>query len=533
MKQVCLLLIAAFSCVNVFSQAAIAKIKYEEAEEAFAAGDYAATVTKLDEAEGMLGQTNPRILYLRIMAQNKLRKTQGKVDLDMIRTLKKNCQDYLVKYETVEGIEDKYKEIYRVSESIKSFPTADKAFANLSKGLPADLDSIALAYYKVKNFETALEWYKKAAAKNDAYAITRVGSAYCFGEGVKEDNVKAIAYFEKSAAMNEPAAMFHLGQAYRYGWGVSGDTAKWEQWMKKCYETALPGAEKGNAYDMLIVGRALGGYAKPDWSAVADWYIKSAAKGNRNAMDNMAAWYMGGYHVEKNVEKAMELYKALAAGGEADAMYSIGYQYYAGNNLQKDLAKAIEWFIKAAEYGDGSSAFYLGYMYANAEGVTQDYTQAAAWYQLGADRNNRSAINNLGVAYENGRGVLQNNAKAIECYERAAALGNEFAMTNMGHIYRDGILGKAVDYAKALSWYKKGADAGKTDAMYNYAKFLEDGKGTTQDYKGAIEWYTKAANKGYKDAFDRLYMIYYYGYGNIKKDKTLAQEWLNKKNALK
>lgn len=530
MKQIGLLLLTLIIATNVFSQAAVAKIKYEEAEEAFVANDFAGTLAKLDEVETLLKQTNPRTLYLRITAQNELRKTQGAVDLQLIRSLKKNCQDYLVKYESVEGIEEKYKSVYKILESLKLFYTADKAFANIGKGLPADMDTIAMAYYRVKNYGTAMEWHTKAAALNDAYALMRLGFMYCYAEGVKENNAKAIEYFEKAAALNESTAMFYLGYAHLHGWGIPVDSAKGYEWIEKSYRTALPLAEKGNAAQQYRTGIALANVKNPDWQAVQGWYQKAADKGFPAALSSLASWYMNGSHVEKNADKALDLYKTVAAGGDAAAMYAIAYQYYMGKNVMKDYSKAYEWFKKGAEHGDGASAFYIGYMYANGEGLTKDAAQAAVWYQLGAARKNRSSINNLGVLYENGNGVPKNEAKALACYEQAAELGNEYSMNNLGNIYKNGLLGQSVNYAKAAEWYKKAALAEKTDAMFNYAKMLEDGQGVTKDYTAAIEWYTKAANKGYKDAFDRLYSIYYNGLG-VKKDKKLASEWLRKKYA--
>jgi hypothetical protein len=45
------------------AQTAIAKLKFEEAEETFEKKDYTTVLTKLDEAEKILGKTNPPMLY--------------------------------------------------------------------------------------------------------------------------------------------------------------------------------------------------------------------------------------------------------------------------------------------------------------------------------------------------------------------------------------------------------------------------------------------------------------------------------------
>ncbi|PKP30347.1 MAG: hypothetical protein CVT99_13545 [Bacteroidetes bacterium HGW-Bacteroidetes-16] len=60
-------LILFFTVLLIFqismAQTAIAKLKFEEAEETFEKKDYTTVLTKLDEAEKILGKTNPPMLY--------------------------------------------------------------------------------------------------------------------------------------------------------------------------------------------------------------------------------------------------------------------------------------------------------------------------------------------------------------------------------------------------------------------------------------------------------------------------------------
>src|SRR6476469_1334873 len=92
---------------TVHAQNAIAKIKYEQAEEAFAKEDYAVTLVKLDEAQKLLGATNPKILYLRLMAAKGI-VASGKFDWNLLESARKEAAYYIKQYSEMQGIEEKF-----------------------------------------------------------------------------------------------------------------------------------------------------------------------------------------------------------------------------------------------------------------------------------------------------------------------------------------------------------------------------------------------------------------------------------------
>ncbi|RZM11828.1 MAG: hypothetical protein EOO88_46375, partial [Pedobacter sp.] len=103
-----------FSLVFVLAglgQNTIAKLKYEEAEEAFSRDDYRKTLEKLDDSEKAMKMSNQKTMYLRILAQAKL----AEKDFAILQSARKNATSYLSKYQNNTGIEDKYREIYKIS----------------------------------------------------------------------------------------------------------------------------------------------------------------------------------------------------------------------------------------------------------------------------------------------------------------------------------------------------------------------------------------------------------------------------------
>ena len=124
MKKI-LALIFSLLIINLANaQNAIAKIKYEEAEEAYAKEDHQTAITKLDEAEKILKSSNSKILYLKILSQYKLAET----DFAIFQSLKKNCDTYLKKYENAENIEEKFREVYNISEAVAKYPATQEGF---------------------------------------------------------------------------------------------------------------------------------------------------------------------------------------------------------------------------------------------------------------------------------------------------------------------------------------------------------------------------------------------------------------------
>jgi hypothetical protein len=130
MKKNLISLILLLSAVNVLmAQNTIAKLKFEDAEEAYAQKDYALTLTKLDDAEAILKATNPKILYLRIMAQSKIIEQKPYDSYSLIESNRTLSARYLKNYESLPNNEDKYRDIYKASEKLNQYPKSAEEFA--------------------------------------------------------------------------------------------------------------------------------------------------------------------------------------------------------------------------------------------------------------------------------------------------------------------------------------------------------------------------------------------------------------------
>lgn len=520
---------------NATAQATIAKLKYEEAEEAFVANDFITTLSKLDETEKLLGATNPRTLYLRIMAQDKLIRAETFLDLEMILAFRKNCNTYLTKYESVSGIEEKYKEVYKASEVYKTVEIPEQALNNIAKNIATASDYYLLgdACYKFSNYKAAAGYFKTAAAKGNTTATATLGFMYADGSGVAKDTAAGNRLIEKAMAANHPDAFHTRAFSYKNGSeGFTKDSLTALEYFKKSFQAAQSLADKGNAEYCFYAGRALIDGGTADTIAGIEWLTKAANKGYVDAIVRLGEYYRDGSYVDQDYNKALQLFQKAAAKGSATATYRIGGLYYRGNGVNQDYAKALEWYEKAHILGNIYAGYSIGYCYAEGYGVTKDCPKGISWYELSGKRGYASAYNSIGNIYYWGNCVTKDYKKAAFYYSKAAEGDVIVAMNNLANTYYIGGNGLEKDYAKAAEWYLKGADKKYAWCMYNYGNMLYNGNGMPVNYAQAIEWYKKAAELNNTDAMDKLYSMYYNGTG-VKKDKKTGEQWAAKSAAIK
>src|SRR5690606_4476571 len=105
MKKNIILLFVLLACIYTQAQSTDAKLKYQEAEKAFEAGNYQNCIIFLDETEKLLRQSNSNTLYLRTKAEFKIWEIKPYESFQQLDRLKKLGNEYLEKYDK-EGLSD-------------------------------------------------------------------------------------------------------------------------------------------------------------------------------------------------------------------------------------------------------------------------------------------------------------------------------------------------------------------------------------------------------------------------------------------
>jgi TPR repeat protein len=85
-------------------------------------------------------------------------------------------------------------------------------------------------------------------------------------------------------------------------------------------------------------------YKKRDyWEAAAQW-SKSVARGNTEAMNNLRYLFYNGYGVNKDIDRAMKLWRVASEAGESESQWHLGRAYETGTGAERSLSKAYAWY---------------------------------------------------------------------------------------------------------------------------------------------------------------------------------------------
>lgn len=185
-----------------------------------------------------------------------------------------------------------------------------------------------------RNFETAVNWLKKAAENGDDDA-----------PGLIEKLKKAVTA-EKIVSTGDAQAQADLAEVY------------------------------------MFIGNSLG-QADPDadYAIALEYAQKSATQNNGDGLWTLALAYEHGRGVEQDVDKAIECYRKGAELGHAPSQHSLACYYFRGDVLEEDQEKAFALCMKAAEQGYGLAMRDIGRAYQFGNGVEDDMSLAIKWYE--------------------------------------------------------------------------------------------------------------------------------------------------------
>ena len=130
----------------------------------------------------------------------------------------------------------------------------------------------------------------------------------------------------------------------------------------------------------------------------------------------------------------IELYEE--AEFTAAANITLADCYYRGIGTEKNVEKAISIWKEYAEKADETACRNLGMEYLSGKYLKRDYDKAFYWTQKAAALGDAVAINNLGWCYEKGYGTEKDIAKAVEYYRQVASQGNIVAQNNLKRLER-------------------------------------------------------------------------------------------------
>jgi TPR repeat protein len=167
------------------------------------------------------------------------------------------------------------------------------------------------AYDKLRRYEKSFPLYLNAAERGHVRAMTYLGNAYRYGEGVARDPTEAVIWYRKAAGLGDHGGMTNLGMMYADGEGVAKDPLE-----------------------------------------AVRWYRMAVDLGEPTAMNNLAVLYSAGSGIAKDPAQAAQLFRRAAESGEASAMGNLAMALNDGNGVPVDPAEAAQWLLLCIANGD-------------------------------------------------------------------------------------------------------------------------------------------------------------------------------------
>ena len=176
------------------------------------------------------------------------------------------------------------------------------------------------------------------------------------------------------------AACAYLGFRYEIGDGVRQDNSK----AVELYTKGCDGGDAGGCSNLGLM-YAKGDGVRQDKSKAVELYTKACDGGAAQGCFNLGVSYAKGDGVRQDNFKAVELFTKACDGGEATGCSGLGAMYAKGDGVRQDNSKAVELFTKGCDGGNATGCSNLGAMYATGDGVRQSTSRAKELFGKACD----------------------------------------------------------------------------------------------------------------------------------------------------
>lgn len=225
---------------------------------------------------------------------------------------------------------------------------------------------MAYAEFKMANYATARQMWLNIEGRGKSEAMFNLGILHEQGKGVTESIDEAIRYYLKGAELGSRAAAYQVGLMY----------------------SAFPDKiRKDDAIHWLSIA-ALDG-DKDAAILLADIDDLSNSQDEMVGIRRLIA--MG--QNSKALSKLNEL--AYQSSPNLEAIVELAWLYEAGLAVERDLEKASELFLKAADMGNGRAQYAISVMFETGVGQKKNREKAEHYLQLSAEQGYQPAMSKL------------------------------------------------------------------------------------------------------------------------------------------
>ncbi|KAI9203797.1 uncharacterized protein BJ171DRAFT_133179 [Polychytrium aggregatum] len=398
----------------------------------------------------------------------------------------------------VEKDSDQASYYYRQS-LCSNFKLAEELFAYSSEG--DDPRKFSCDSEMAKEF---LQWCKRGALLDRAFAIHLLGDCSYFGHGTAFNYRQAAKYYTEAVHSHSFApSQFCLGMCYEEGQGVEQDFGyAWNLYHASAFQ--------GDALAEFHLGMY---YYNGDEANGCDTRVDYTYVDGRKKKASLVLR-------TKDIDKALVWLKQSAKQGFWKAQAQLADIYFFGEpGVTAIVTQAARWYLRAANHGYAQAQKDIAECYSAGTGVRKNHSEAFRWNLIAACEGHPVAQNNLGVSYSDGVGVIQDYQKAKEWFEKSAAQGNEMAKRNLT-IYRQDIEDDAF-----FQHHLKLAERGDTRSMYEVGECYFSGlHQVKEDHSVALHYFRRCIEADDPDprVYNALGKCYLDGRGvDVDKDRAV------------
>lgn len=308
---------------------------------------------------------------------------------------------------------------------------------------------------ELKEIESELDSYKRAAEQGDVDAQCSLATCYMNGDGVEKNIRNALMWYLEAAEQGSESAQSSLDEYY-----AKVCVSEVEKWYRNPENMESKKNSLMLYYSKVDIEEALEGIK---------WYIEIANQGDIRAMNELAelgaiinSKFMVSFIVKRccsqddfdkfevrdlcsvknedleyietliGHEDVMRWNQMAIENGNLGAYYHMGCFYMEGIVVEQSYKEAIKWFERALENGIKVGWEMLGDC-CEQEGSKESYEKAIYyWNKIGADEEDvdgqKSAIVKIAKCYAKGKGVEQDEELAKEMWSELIKVGEELYM---------------------------------------------------------------------------------------------------------
>ena len=446
----------------------------------------------------------------------------------------------------------------------------------------------AQAVYDKGDYKQAYELWLSEATRGDAEAQFNIAVMYSRGEGIAQDNAKAIEWYTHSAEQGHAPAQYNLGAAYLDGQIVKGNEALAASWWLKA-------AQQGFVQAQFNIGslycRGIG--VAQDTEQCKYWYGKAADNGDEHARKMLAS-------IKASETSTTSSVKPTPASVDSKPAAVVSKEPTVKPEQkpgQKSDLKGNDWFM-SRNPGHMTIQLYGGKDQSNVRQFVKTHSiedkshvmtqsrKGSPWYtvaygefknlteakKVDAELSSQFGINDTWIrtfgSIQEAIGNTENTAEAppvkketatvpekpasnriskedrdqlrkaqslfvrgkymdaLGTWKPLAEKGNAEAQYSLGFLYHSG-WGPERDLEKAVKWYSLAGEQEENRAQFNLGVLLVEGEpdGITVDYSAGVTWIKRSAKNGNTRARELLAEAYEKGLYDLPQSSKESQYW--------